>query len=152
MPAQLRKHRPTIHTLTRGYTCTAPGHQNRPHRGAHPPNKRHTCAHLLHPQTHRYTHSEIQRNRQTAAANHVRAHTSSRHGKHRQHSEGATCTHIPHRAHTVAIFRPTNRRIPEHRRCQPQGPRRWHRDHSPHAPPGPGVAARTRQHRAPPPP
>lgn len=33
------------------------GHRNRPRRRARPPNGRRTCAHSLHPQTRRYTHT-----------------------------------------------------------------------------------------------
>lgn len=125
-------------------------HQNRPCRGAHPPNRQHMCTHILHPDTQR--HSEIQRNRQTAAASHVRTHTSSR-----QHN-----THNPRkrpRARTSRLrhtsspsYDPPNRRFPEHRRCPSQGPGPCLRDHVPQASPWPGVAAKTRQHWAPPPP
>lgn len=119
-------------------THTQPsGHPNIPGRSAHLPNSQHSCAHILHPQTHRYTHSEIQRNRPTAAANHVRTHTSG-YQKHRQPSEGATCAHIPPREHTVTILRPTNSGYPAHRRCPPQELRLGYRDPFPHVPPGLG--------------
>lgn len=38
-----------------GTQAEPPGHSNIPHRGTHLPNRQHTCAHILHPQTGRYT-------------------------------------------------------------------------------------------------
>lgn len=52
------------YTRKRVGTQTAPGHPNRPHRGAHPPNRQHACAHILHPQTHTDTHQRNPENQE----------------------------------------------------------------------------------------
>lgn len=138
--AQLCNHGPTtIHTQTRGHTFAAPRPpEQTPERRTPSKQAAHVRPHLSPTDTHRYTHREIQRNRHIATANHVRAHTSSRHQKHRHPSGGSTCAHIPPPPHTTVILRPANRRSPARHRCPPQGPRPWHGDHSPRAPPGQG--------------
>ena len=135
-----------------GTQAQLPGHQNRPCRGAHPPNRQHTCTHFLQTQTRRYTHSEIQINRQIAAANHVRAHTSSRQRKHRQ-----TLGRGHVRAHPAPGTH--HRHPPTHQQETPRTPSQPAAGTAAELPgplltssPWPGVAARTSPHWAPPPP